>query len=180
MNSLEHYMLRRLQDIRNKELAVLKKERYLDMFNIFFYWLTPMMVTSSTFLTYILMGETLTPIQAFTIVSTFLVLGSALRALPNAVAEVINAYVSVKRIEEFLKGDEIDRSCLHNESEIIILDEEEDLREYAVIIKQGNFLWEKGNKKDEEEDEIEEYDESEQSSDDDSDYGGRKYKKARK
>ena len=32
----------------------------------------------------------------------------------------------------------------------------------------------------EEEDEIEEYDESEQSSDDDSDYGGRKYKKARK
>ena len=155
MNSLEKYMLKRLQTTRDHELAVLKKERYLDMFNIFFYWLTPMMVTSSTFLTYILMGESLTPIQAFTIVSTFLVLGSALRALPNAVAELINAYVSVKRIEEFLKGDEIDKSYLHDTSELIILDdEEEELKQYALIIKKGDFLWEELSKQNEDEKEA--------------------------
>ncbi len=53
------------------------------MMNIFFYWLTPMTVTTSTFAVHTLIeGQEMNVEKAFTVLSIFLILSEALRTFP--------------------------------------------------------------------------------------------------
>jgi ABC-type multidrug transport system fused ATPase/permease subunit len=62
---------------------------------------------ASTFTMYILLDNEMKPENVFTLVSTFMVVQSSLRALPVVISALIQAFIAIKRIECFLAETEI-------------------------------------------------------------------------
>jgi ABC-type siderophore export system fused ATPase/permease subunit len=63
-------------------------------------------VTVVSFGVFVLLGGDLTPARAFTSLSLFAVLRFPLNMLPNLLSQVVNANVSLQRIEELLLSEE--------------------------------------------------------------------------
>ena len=59
--SWERYFLRRIGEIREKELQQLKAKKYLDAGCVYFWASTPILMSVFTFITYVLLGNKLTP-----------------------------------------------------------------------------------------------------------------------
>ncbi|KAJ6728191.1 ABC TRANSPORTER C FAMILY MEMBER 1, partial [Salix koriyanagi] len=91
----------------------------------------PVMVTVISFAVYTLLGGNLTPARAFTSLSLFAVLRFPLFMLPNMITQVVNANVSLKRLEELFLAEE--RILLPNPPLDPCLP--------AVSIKNGYFSW---------------------------------------
>ncbi|PNY06586.1 ABC transporter C family member 2-like protein [Trifolium pratense] len=68
--------------------------------------LIPVFVTVISFGVFTLLGGDLTPARAFTSLSLFAVLRFPLFMLPNIITQVVNANVSLKRLEELLLAEE--------------------------------------------------------------------------
>ncbi|KAH9747856.1 ABC transporter C family member 2 [Citrus sinensis] len=106
----------RVQSIRDDELSWFRKAQFLSAFNSFILNSIPVVVTVVSFGTFTLLGGDLTPARAFTSLSLF---------------AVVNANVSLQRLEELLLAEE--RILMPNsplEPELP-----------AVSIKNGNFSW---------------------------------------
>lgn len=71
MSGWESIFLKRVCDARDKELSYLKKQYLTTCFSIFSLWLTPMLVTTAIFGTYVFTGHELTPVEAFTVLSIY-------------------------------------------------------------------------------------------------------------
>ncbi|KAJ4703004.1 ABC transporter C family member 2-like [Melia azedarach] len=127
----------RVQSIRNDELSCFCKARFFSAFNSFALDSIPVVVTVISFGTFTLLGGDLTPSRAFTSLSLFSVLQFPLTCLPNFFSQVVNANVSLQRLEELLLAEEI--TLAPN------LPLEPGLP--AVSIKNGKFSWDaKGQK----------------------------------
>ncbi|KAH9747853.1 ABC transporter C family member 2 [Citrus sinensis] len=121
----------RVQSIRDDELSWFRKAQFLSAFNSFILNSIPVVVTVVSFGTFTLLGGDLTPARAFTSLSLFAVLRFPLNMLPNLLSQVVNANVSLQRLEELLLAEE--RILMPNsplEPELP-----------AVSIKNGNFSW---------------------------------------
>ncbi|XP_072993744.1 ABC transporter C family member 2-like isoform X1 [Typha latifolia] len=122
----------KVQSIRNDELSWFRKAQTLGAANSFILNSIPVVVTVSSFGVYSLLGGDLTPAKAFTSLSLFAVLRFPLFMLPNLITQVVNANVSLKRLEELFLTEE--RLLLPNpplEPELP-----------AISIKNGYFSWE--------------------------------------
>ncbi|CAN7049540.1 hypothetical protein IGI04_026558 [Brassica rapa subsp. trilocularis] len=121
----------RIQGIRNEELSWFRKGQLLSAFNSFILNSIPVVVTVVSFGVYVLLGGDLTPARAFTSLSLFAVLRFPLNMLPNLLSQVVNANVSLQRIEELLLSEER------------ILAENPPLQPGApaISIKNGYFSW---------------------------------------
>ncbi|RWR88757.1 ABC transporter C family member 2-like protein [Cinnamomum micranthum f. kanehirae] len=121
----------KVQNIRNDELSWFRKAQLLAACNSFILNSIPVVVTVVSFGVYTLLGGNLTPARAFTSLSLFAVLRFPLFMLPNLITQVVNANVSLKRLEE------------------LFLTEERILLPYpplepglpAISIKNGFFSW---------------------------------------
>ncbi|WZZ03807.1 hypothetical protein YC2023_089728 [Brassica napus] len=104
---------------------------FLLQFNSFILNSIPVVVTVVSFGVYVLLGGDLTPARAFTSLSLFAVLRFPLNMLPNLLSQVVNANVSLQRIEELLLSEER------------ILAENPPLQPGApaISIKNGYFSW---------------------------------------
>ncbi|XP_010499572.1 PREDICTED: ABC transporter C family member 12-like [Camelina sativa] len=96
----------RIQEIRNEELSWFRKAQLLSAFNSFILNSIPVVVTVVSFGVFVLLGGDLTPARAFTSLSLFAVLRFPLNMLPNLLSQVVNANVSLQRIEELLLSEE--------------------------------------------------------------------------
>jgi ABC-type multidrug transport system fused ATPase/permease subunit len=121
----------KVQGVRNDELLWFRKAQLLGACNSFILNSIPVAVIVVSFGVFTLLGGDLTPARAFTSLSLFAVLRFPLFMLPNIITQVVNANVSVKRLEEFLLGEE---RVLRPNPPI-----EPDLP--AVSIKNGFFSW---------------------------------------
>ena len=61
--SWETYFLNRINDIREQELNQLKAKKYLDAGCVYFWACTPILMSVATFSTYVLVGNTLSPLK---------------------------------------------------------------------------------------------------------------------
>ncbi|KAJ8627273.1 hypothetical protein MRB53_020580 [Persea americana] len=121
----------KVQNIRNDELSWFRKAQLLAACNRFILNSIPVVVTVVSFGVYTLLGGNLTPARAFTSLSLFAVLRFPLFMLPNLITQVVNANVSLERLEE------------------LFLTEERILLPYpplepglpAISIKNGFFSW---------------------------------------
>ncbi|KAG0148468.1 hypothetical protein CROQUDRAFT_105709 [Cronartium quercuum f. sp. fusiforme G11] len=98
----------RVEDARREELRLRVKQMILSAF-ISFIWIwvpTAVLLVSFWSLT-TLFGQPLTVSIAFTSISLFSQLQSALRDLPKQITSWLRAYVSVKRIEDFLAEEDV-------------------------------------------------------------------------
>ncbi|KAG8365653.1 hypothetical protein BUALT_Bualt18G0128400 [Buddleja alternifolia] len=122
----------KVQTVRNEELSWYRSAQLLGALNSFILNSIPVVVIVISFGIFTLLGGNLTPARAFTSISLFAVLRFPLFMLPNIITQVVNANVSLKRLEELLLAE--DRILLPNPPIEPGLP--------AISIKNGYFSWE--------------------------------------
>ncbi|KAL8468610.1 hypothetical protein ACS0TY_031707 [Phlomoides rotata] len=128
----ENSFQEKVQSVRTDELSWYRKAQLLGALNSFILNSIPVVVIVISFGLFTLLGGDLTPARAFTSLSLFAVLRFPLFMLPNVITQVVNANVSLKRLEELLLAEE--RILLPNPSIEPGLP--------AISIKNGYFSWE--------------------------------------
>lgn len=88
--------------MRQKELKALSKQKYLDALCVFFWAITPTVVKLITFATSALLGRSITAGEAFASVALLNMLIGPLNAFPWIFNGLVEAYVSLKRVQSYL------------------------------------------------------------------------------
>ena len=119
--------------IRKTELKQLRRQSLLSIVTTFLWGCSPLLITIISFGTFILLNESekFTVNVAFVSISLFNILRFPLSILPGIIAALINANVSLKRIETHLLRDEI------NESDISY----EPMADVAIRASGASFGW---------------------------------------
>ncbi|XP_076766694.1 multidrug-Resistance like Protein 1 isoform X1 [Xylocopa sonorina] len=123
--------------IRKKEIKVLKEAAYHNSGTSFIWSFAPFLVSLVSFATYVLIDENnrLDSSIAFVSLSLFNILRFPLSILPMMIGNIVQAYVSVKRINKFMNAEELDpNNVQHDPSEPC-----------ALLIENGTFVWESEN-----------------------------------
>ncbi|XP_062014646.1 ABC transporter C family member 12-like [Rosa rugosa] len=104
--SWETSFQQQVQNIRNDELSRFCKAQLLSALNSFILNSIPAVVTVTSFGAFTFLGGELTPARAFTSLSLLAVLRFPLEMLPNLLIQVVNANVSLQRLEELFLTEE--------------------------------------------------------------------------
>ncbi|KAF5902976.1 canalicular multispecific organic anion transporter 2 isoform X2, partial [Clarias magur] len=122
--------------IRQKELSVLRKSGYLSALSVMAWTSAPFLVALTTFAVYVSVDKNnfLDAEKAFVSLSLFNILRFPLNMLPQVISSVMQASVSLKRIQQFLSHDELDPDSV---------DKKPAASEYAVTVVNGKFSWAK-------------------------------------
>ncbi|XP_024962637.1 ABC transporter C family member 2-like [Cynara cardunculus var. scolymus] len=102
----ENSFQEKVQSVRTEELSWFRKVQMLGSLNTFILNSIPVVVIVVSFGMFTLLGGDLTPARAFTSLSLFAVLRFPLFMLPNMITQVVNANVSLKRLEDLLLAEE--------------------------------------------------------------------------
>ncbi|XP_011636992.1 multidrug resistance-associated protein 1 isoform X1 [Pogonomyrmex barbatus] len=119
--------------IRVKEIQVLKEAAYLNAGTSFIWSCAPFLVSLVSFTTYVLIDEknVLDSTTAFVSLSLFNILRFPLSMLPMMIGNIVQAYVSVKRINKFMNMEELNpNNVQHDPSDA-----------HALTIENGSFCW---------------------------------------
>ncbi|XP_077150158.1 multidrug resistance-associated protein 1-like [Ranitomeya variabilis] len=100
---------RKVVDIREREMEVLKSSGYLTTFSMLTLTCIPFLVSIATFGVYFLIDEAniLTASKVFTTISLFNILRLPLFDLPTVISLVVQTRVSLNRLQHFLCGEEL-------------------------------------------------------------------------
>lgn len=122
-----------INDIRNRELNNLVAYGQLQALVTFLLYLAPVLVSVFTFTVYILVdsNNVLDAEKAFTSITLFNILRFPLSMLPMLLSSVLQASVSVERIEKYLGGDDLDTSAIQHDCNF----------EKAVQFCEASFSW---------------------------------------
>eukprot|EP00301_Raphidiophrys_heterophryoidea_P005610 c12337_g2_i1.p1 GENE.c12337_g2_i1~~c12337_g2_i1.p1 ORF type:complete len:1012 (+),score=248.52 c12337_g2_i1:94-3129(+) len=110
----EHSFLQQVKELRDTEMAFVRKNALWGALSSFMWAGTPLFVSVATFGTFVALGNTLTASRAFTSLALFNVLRFPLNALPSAVTQWIDVAVSNKRLWEFLIAEEFQEEIVHD------------------------------------------------------------------
>uniref|UniRef100_A0A3Q2V2S4 ATP binding cassette subfamily C member 3 n=1 Tax=Haplochromis burtoni TaxID=8153 RepID=A0A3Q2V2S4_HAPBU len=115
--------------IRQKELIVLRKTAYLGALSTMAWTSAPFLVALTTFAVYVTVDEKniLDAETAFVSISLFNILRFPLNMLPQVISSLVQASVSLKRVQNFLSHDELDPDSVN--------------RKFAVTVVNGKFTW---------------------------------------
>ncbi|KAL8573180.1 hypothetical protein ACOMHN_036165 [Nucella lapillus] len=121
--------------IRHKELEVLKKSAYLNACSSFTWSCAPFLVSLTTFAVYTLSDSdnVLDAKKAFVSLSLFNIMRFPMSMLPNVITNIVQASVSLKRLQRFLDNDELDANAVLRSSS----------EKSAVKIVNGTFTWDR-------------------------------------
>ncbi|XP_053393096.1 multidrug resistance-associated protein 1-like isoform X2 [Mercenaria mercenaria] len=124
---------KKVLDIRNKELAVLKKMSYLNACTTFTWTVAPVAVCLVTFAVYVLVdvNNILDAEKAFVSLSLFNILRFPLSMLPMVISNIVQVRVSLSRLRSFLGNDELDPNAVKRDPDA----------KHAFSIKNGCFAW---------------------------------------
>ncbi|XP_034717200.1 canalicular multispecific organic anion transporter 2 isoform X1 [Etheostoma cragini] len=122
--------------IRQKELQVLRKTAYLGALSTMAWTSAPFLVALTSFAVYVTVDEknTLDAEKAFVSLSLFNILRFPLNMLPQVISSIVQASVSLKRIQNFLSHDELDPNSV---------DRKNTAAEFSVTVVNGKFSWAK-------------------------------------
>ncbi|XP_076154345.1 ATP-binding cassette sub-family C member 3 isoform X1 [Alosa pseudoharengus] len=123
-------------EIRRKELSVLRKTAYLSAVSIMAWTSAPFMVALTSFAVYVTVDENnvLDAQKAFVSLALFNILRFPLNMLPQVISSIVQASVSLKRIQDFLSHDELDPEAV---------DRKHTGSEFAVAVINGSYSWAK-------------------------------------
>eukprot|EP00794_Sanderia_malayensis_P019839 gene19839-21781_t len=130
----EDNLSEKIETLRKAELKSLKGRKYLDALCVYFWATTPVLISIVTFTTYVLLGNKLTAAKVFTSMSLFTILIGPLNAFPWVINGLMEAWVSVKRINRFLTLHEVNLEDYYSR----MLEDSDNL---VLEIEDGNFQW---------------------------------------
>lgn len=119
--------------IRNKEIKVLKEAAYLNAGTSFIWSCAPFLVSLVSFATFVLIDENhvLDSRTAFVSLTLFNILRFPLSMLPMMISNVVQASVSVKRINKFMNSEELDPDNVQHDPN----------EPFPLVIEKGTFAW---------------------------------------
>uniref|UniRef100_A0A8C3X7S2 Multidrug resistance-associated protein 1 n=1 Tax=Catagonus wagneri TaxID=51154 RepID=A0A8C3X7S2_9CETA len=122
-----------VHNLRKKELKNLLLFGQLQSVMVFFLHLTPVLVSVITFSVYVLVDSNniLDAEKAFTSITLFNILRFPLSMLPMLISSMLQASVSVERLEKYLGGDDLDTSAIRHDSN----------SDKAVQFSEATFTW---------------------------------------
>ncbi|XP_029559132.1 canalicular multispecific organic anion transporter 2 isoform X1 [Salmo trutta] len=123
-------------EIRQKELNVLRKTAYLGALSTMAWTSAPFLVALMTFAVYVTVDKNniLDAEKAFVSLSLFNILRFPLNMLPQVISSVVQASVSLKRIQDFLSHEELDPESV---------DRNNTATDSSVTVVNGKFTWAK-------------------------------------
>ena len=131
----EESFMSEIETIRNGEISTMLKMAYLNSGTAFVWSCAPFVVSLVSFGTYVLASEdnVLDSQKAFTSLALFNILRFPLSMLPMMITSAIQASVSFKRINRFMRNFELDPENVTKESN--------KKKDTAVVVTDGNFHW---------------------------------------
>ncbi|XP_029825767.2 multidrug resistance-associated protein 1 [Ixodes scapularis] len=123
---------KQVQDIREKEVANLRTMAYLSSVLSFLWNCAPFLVSLMSFMTYVLMSNenVLGPQKAFVSLTLFNILRFPLSMLPMLISMLVQASVSVKRMNKYLGNEELEEYVTHEKDDV-----------NPVTVEYGSFAW---------------------------------------
>ncbi|XP_078692715.1 multidrug resistance-associated protein 1-like isoform X6 [Branchiostoma floridae x Branchiostoma belcheri] len=123
----------KIEKIRSKELQILRNTAFLNAGASFTWVCAPFLVSLTTFAVYVMVDERniLDAEKAFVALSLFNILRFPLNMLPNLITSMVQARVSLQRLENFLGHDELDPNNVDRHV----------LRGPPIAIEDGTFSW---------------------------------------
>lgn len=133
----EEHFSQRIMGFRETEYGWLSKLMFTICGNIVVMWSTPLLVSTITFGTAILLGVQLDAATVFTTTTVFKILQEPIRTFPQSMISLSQAFISLERLDRFmlsreLLGDSVER-------------EEGCGGKTAVEIIDGTFSWDDDN-----------------------------------
>ncbi|KAI5087921.1 canalicular multispecific organic anion transporter 1 [Silurus meridionalis] len=122
-----------VNDIREKELKVMRKFAYLSSVSTFIFSCAPALVSLATFAVFVSASpdNILDAQKAFTSISLFNILRFPLAMLPMLISSIVQTAVSKNRLEKFLGGEDLDTMAVQHS----------DNKGAAVSVNNGTFTW---------------------------------------
>ncbi|XP_014278687.1 multidrug resistance-associated protein 1 [Halyomorpha halys] len=129
----ESSFMDRVLKIRNKETKILKKSAYLRSASAFVWACAPFMVSILTFSAYVLLDERniLDSAKVFVSISLFNIMQGPLMMVPMVLSSVIQAAVSIKRINKFLNNDDLDLNMITHDTK----------EDEPLVMEKCTFSW---------------------------------------
>ena len=135
----EDYFTNKVNKIRKSELKQLAGRKYMDAICVFLWAVTPVLISVTTFTTYVLMGGQLTAAKVFTSIALFQMLTGPLNAFPWVLNGCVEAFVSIKRISRFLALESFNEDAYYSLMDNVV---DEEQRERAEICSgRGKFSY---------------------------------------
>ncbi|KAM4852275.1 ATP-binding cassette sub-family C member 2 [Thomomys bottae] len=122
-----------VNNIRKKELKNLLTFGQIQTIMVFFLQLAPVLVCVITFSVYVLVDSNniLDAEKAFTSITLFNILRFPLSMLPMMISSLLQASVSIERLEKYFGGDDLDTSAIRHVSNF----------DKAVQFSEATFTW---------------------------------------
>ncbi|XP_030839751.1 ATP-binding cassette, sub-family C (CFTR/MRP), member 1 isoform X4 [Strongylocentrotus purpuratus] len=124
--------------IRDKELKVLRLAAYLNAFTSFTWTCAPVLVSVTTFAVYVISDENniLDAEKAFVSIALFNILRFPLSIMPNLISNMVQTSVSLKRLEKFLKNEQLDPQNVDHFN----------MPGHSITVDSGHFTWDREEK----------------------------------
>lgn len=127
----EESFLSKIAQVRSLELSTLKESVYFRAFTAFIWSSTPLFVAAISFAIFVLRNGTLTAEIAFPAIALFNILRFPLNMLPSVISGLIEAKVSLTRVQKFLFNEELDPLAVEHRNESGV----------GIKIQNGEFRW---------------------------------------
>ncbi|KAJ7846310.1 multidrug resistance-associated ABC transporter [Mycena leptocephala] len=136
----EERWIKRALDAREVEMKWMIKSRLNSLMFYLIWALAPILLSTISFMTYVMLGNELTIGTAFTAIALFGMIRSPLNVIPSWVVRFLQTRISLNRIAVYLEEDEVSAqvSSLKKDMSIPLLDgaEDEDLG-----LENASFRW---------------------------------------
>nr|XP_003409027.1 canalicular multispecific organic anion transporter 1 [Loxodonta africana] len=124
-----------VHNLRKKELKNLLTFAKIQSVITFLLYLTPVLVSVTTFSVYVLVDSNniLDAEKAFTSITLFNILRFPLTMFPMVISSVLQASVSIERLEKYLGGDDLDTSAIRHVSN----------SDKVIQFSEASFTWDR-------------------------------------
>ncbi|XP_026440973.1 ABC transporter C family member 10-like [Papaver somniferum] len=129
----EMYFKSVIERLRKEEVKILKASQLLKAYNVCLFWISPILVSSATFICCYLIGVPLNAKNVFIFVASLRIVQEPIRQTPDIIGMCIRAKVAFGRIVEFLAVPECGKVRKKEYSE---------QHKHAIYIRSSNLSWE--------------------------------------
>ncbi|CAN6727014.1 unnamed protein product [Malus baccata var. baccata] len=135
LHSWESTFLKKLLQLRETERDWLKRYLYTCSAVAFLFWASPTLVSVTTFGVCIILNTPLTVGTVLSALATFRILQEPIYNLPELISMIMQTRVSIDRIQEFIKEDQMKLNPCHTSKTSNVM----------IVIGKGEYEWKRSN-----------------------------------